>query len=137
MRKMIIITLSLMLLVGLAEVARAYTYESDIDPTVVNTWERVERSINLVVRSVIIISKNPDPVNPIRYAIFLLVPSEQGGWAFKEYAYYKFDKLYLFRGETTSKGRHYYSVEPTPKAKKHIDEWLLPYLKPTTHSLKV
>ena len=128
MRKMIIITLSLMLLVGLAEVARAYTYESDIDPTVVNTWERVERSINLVVRSVIIISKNPDPVNPIRYAIFLLVPGEKGGLAFAEYAYYKIDKLYLFRGKKTPKGRHYYSVEPTPEYKKLIDDWLSPYL---------
>jgi len=108
--------------------ARAYTYESDIDPEVINTWAKVEVSTNPFAGSIVVISKNPDPVNPILYAIFLLVPSEQGGMAFAEYAYYKLDKLYLFRGKRTSEGRHYYSVEPTPEYKKLIDDWLSPYL---------
>ena len=128
MKKIMIIVLSLMLLVGLAEVARAYTYESDINPEVINTWAKVQVSINPFTKSVVVISKNPDPVNLIRYVAFLLMPSESGGMAFVEYAYYKIDKLYLFRGKKTPKGRHYYSVEPTPEYKKLIDDWLSPYL---------
>lgn len=110
------------------QASKRYTYESDIDPEVMNVWPKIRIELARTPHmKAIVVCKNPDPAHPIKKVAFLLILNYSKKWFFHEYAYYKNGILELYRGKDTEKGRHYYRIDPVPADKKEIiDTWLKP-----------
>ncbi len=110
--------------------ARAFYYESDIDPRVVYTWEVVERTRVRADGTYFIVSRNPNALHSIRYVVFKIYYPENR--LLTRYAYYKHGELFVYEldyGGYREGECYYIRVEPTPEEKRGIEGLLKSHLK--------
>ena len=126
MRKVLFTLVVLLILFFSAGQVSAYTYDGEISPKVVETWEIVDvlpPSNGLVIA----IHKNPDQLHPIKYIVVVVNMSQR---TISGYAYYRNDELLAFRYNSLSD--NYDQVEFTPNFQNQIDQFLKPHFKPKT-----
>ena len=120
----------LALMLCLAASARAYYYESEIDPRVIYTWEVVGTTKIRGDGTYFVVCKNPDTSHSIKYIAFkVYFPDNR---LLTSYAYYKHGELFVYELDYKGyrEGECYFSlIKPTLEEKKEIDRWLKPHLE--------
>jgi len=118
----------LMLLMIFAIQAWSFTYDGDINPNVIDTWERVETSPPDSQGIFLIITRNPDQLSPVKYVVFLLKAISFKDSAVIRYAYYRNDEFFnLVFNDSLER---YQRIKATQGFRDAFDNLLKPYLEP-------
>jgi len=118
---LLIISLTLFLLLGLIAVADCFTYESELNPEVINVWEIVGYQF-YSNGTYMAVAQNPDSLHSIAFVFYVVNSNSR----LAGYSYLKGNELYVYRLDYESDC--YVRVNPPDQVQESIRELLASFL---------